>query len=244
VPICETHVLDLLARDHLSASLLYACSSLNSFRYVLQWLAGDSTRANPLDDDDDDDNKRFIERFLPDLITSYRNNEHELTAFFSAQSPDVTYRCATVVMQYVASSPLPCRSSSTRRTTTEFDRIESNWLRLNLWNSIDEPFNDDNDMSAESHTTSNTCPLNVDAFKRVVDLYENNVRFIQQLKDRHAVRLESMCSKTMSRRVSLFVCRVSGRTSYFIGRLSAFTCSTSVSCTSFVRRWTTNKYAD
>jgi excinuclease UvrABC nuclease subunit len=74
-------VIEILSNKHLSLSNLYLCSSITSFKYIFY-----SNNQYSLDDEN-----KFIKKFLPDLICLYRNNEHDLSIFFSSYSFEYTF---------------------------------------------------------------------------------------------------------------------------------------------------------
>jgi hypothetical protein len=68
----------------------------------------------------------------------------------------------------------------------EFDQIEIEWSRLKLLIPVNE---NEEEIRLDFCSKMNTCELNLNIFKRIIEIYGKNVRFIQQLKDKHLVRL-------------------------------------------------------
>ena len=129
----------------------------------------------------------MLDKVLPDLISSYRNNEHDLSVFFASHPSDSTQTCAAILLQLSSFDALPSPSSSKKNPTSheQFDRIEWEWSRLKLLIPVDNKAED----SLELNPKEKTCELNWPLFVRLVEIYGKNVRFIQQLKDKHTVRI-------------------------------------------------------
>ena len=187
IPICEPNVIDILGNKHPSLSLLCSCSSATSLKYLFHSLTLNLNHRLSTDDEN-----RLIHKFLPDLRALYRHDEHDLSIFLSSQTPDYTHLCASILMQFSSLDPLPNRleDMSQRMKKTEFDGIESEWCRLKLLTTIEER---EGIESSQIHFQSklHRCELNINIFKRIVESYGKNVRFIQQLKDKHLVRIRS-----------------------------------------------------
>jgi hypothetical protein len=70
----------------------------------------------------------------------------------------------------------------------EFDQIEFEWSRLKLLIPINKT--EENDaLQLDFHSKLHTCELNSNTFKHIIEIYDKNIQFLQQLKDKHLVRL-------------------------------------------------------
>ncbi|UJR28997.1 hypothetical protein I4U23_010215 [Adineta vaga] len=179
ISICESYVIEILPNKHFSLSHLCSCSSITSMKSIFNYLTHSFNRQYSSEDEN-----KFINKFLPDLITSYRHNEYDLSIFFSSYSPEYTHLCATILMQFSSFDTLPFQTNDKRKQDlilNEFDQIEYQWLQLKLLN----PVNQQQSNEEEFHTKMNTCELNLTIFKRILEIYEKQIRFIQQLKDKH-----------------------------------------------------------
>jgi len=130
-----------------------------------------------------------MNKFLPDLISLYRNNEHDLSIFFSSYSSEYTHLCASILMQFSSFDILPNQLFKNKKREliqNEFDQIEIEWSRLKLLIPVNE---NEEEIQLDFCSKMNTCELNLNIFKRIIEIYGKNVRFIQQLKDKHLVRL-------------------------------------------------------
>ena len=76
-------------------------------------------------------------------------------------------------------------SSSSSKKKKPFDQMEFEWLRLKLLIPVDERAEESLELDSKARKT---CELNRTLFAKMVEIYVKNVRFIQQLKDKHAVR--------------------------------------------------------
>ena len=171
------------SNKHPSLALLCSCSSPTSLKYLFRSLALNINHRFSVDDEN-----RFIQKFLPDLMALYRHDEHDLSIFLSSQTPEYTQLCASILMQFSSLDGLPHRldDMSKKIEKTEFDRIESEWCRLKSLTLIEE--REENETSHKDfQSTLNRCELNIGIFKRIVEIYGKNVRFIRQLKDKHLV---------------------------------------------------------
>ncbi|CAF4362780.1 unnamed protein product, partial [Adineta steineri] len=129
---------------------------------------------------------KLIDKFLPDLISLYRNNEHDLSIFFSSYSSEYTHICASILMQFSSLDILPNQLNKNPTKdflSNEFDQIEFQWSQLKLLNSNKE--HEEKDIQLDFYSKTNTCELNLNIFKQIIEIYGKNVRFIQQLKDKH-----------------------------------------------------------
>lgn len=128
---------------------------------------------------------------LPDLISLYRNNEHDLSTFFSSNSSDYTQTYALILMQLSSFDIIPNKlfTNKSKLIKNEFDRIEFEWSRLKLLFPLQEE-EEDKEIQLDFCSKLNTCELNLNTFKRIIEIYEKNARFIQQLKDKHLVRFK------------------------------------------------------
>jgi len=130
-----------------------------------------------------------MNKFIPDLISLYRNNEHDLSIFFSSYSSEYTHLCASILMQFSSFDILPnqlLKNKKRELIQNEFDQIEIEWSRLKLLIPVNE---NEEEIQLDFCSKMNTCELNLNIFKRIIEIYGKNVRFIQQLKDKHLVRL-------------------------------------------------------
>lgn len=184
---CEPYVIDLLAKRNLSLSLFYSCSSSHALKHLFRLLNSNPNYSYPSEEEN-----RLLEKLMPDLISSYRDSEHDLATFFSAPSPDFTPIYASILMQLSSFDSLPCRTNLLPKSSpkTEFDQIEMEWSRLKLMRRLDDTFDQDCVAVIESdfHTTLNHCQLNIIRFKRLIEIYGKNVRFLHQLNERPAVK--------------------------------------------------------
>lgn len=128
---------------------------------------------------------------LPDLISLYRNNEHDLSTFFSSNSSDYTQTYALILMQLSSFDIIPNKlfTNKSKLIKNEFDRIEFEWSRLKLLFPLQEE-EEDKEIQLDFCSKLNTCELNLNTFKRIIEIYEKNARFIQKLKDKHLVRFK------------------------------------------------------
>jgi len=130
-----------------------------------------------------------MNKFIPDLISLYRNNEHDLSIFFSSYSSEYTHLCASILMQFSSFDILPNQLFKNKKREliqNEFDQIEIEWSRLKLLIPVNE---NEEEIQLDFCSKMNNCELNLNIFKRIIEIYGKNVRFIQQLKDKHLVRL-------------------------------------------------------
>jgi hypothetical protein len=79
----------------------------------------------------------------------------------------------------------------------EFDQIEFEWSRLKLLIPINKTEEND-ELQLDIHSKLHTCELNSNTFKRIIEIYDKNIQFLQQLKDKHLVRLSRMNKTTSS----------------------------------------------
>ncbi|CAF5092739.1 unnamed protein product, partial [Rotaria sp. Silwood1] len=188
IPICESYVIEILSNKNLSLSHLYSCSSITSLKYIFHYLTLYPNNQYSLDDEN-----KLINKLLPDLISLYRNNEHDLSIFFSSYSPEYTHICALILMQFSSFDIIPNQLFKNKKklNKNEFDQIEFEWSRLKLLIPIHEKEEEQEqeEIQLDFYSKINTCELNLDIFKRIIEIYEKNVRFIQQLKDKHLVRI-------------------------------------------------------
>ncbi len=128
---------------------------------------------------------------LPDLICLYRNNEHDLSIFFSSYLPEYTHLCASILMKFSSFDILPNEilKNEKKNSQNEFDQIEFEWSRLKFLIPINKPKEEEEKI--ELHSKLHTCQLNLKIFQHIIEIYDKNIRFIQQLKDKHLVRLET-----------------------------------------------------
>ncbi|CAF0715627.1 unnamed protein product [Adineta steineri] len=181
LPICESYVIEILSNKNLSLSQLCSCSSITSLKYIFYYLTLYSNNQYSLDD-----KNKLIDKFLPDLISLYRNNEHDLSIFFSSYSSEYTHICASILMQFSSLDILPNQPNKNLTKdflSNEFDQIEFQWSQLKSLNSINE--NEEKNTQIDFCSKMNTCELNLNIFKQIIEIYGKNVRFIQQLKDKH-----------------------------------------------------------
>ncbi|CAF0938650.1 unnamed protein product [Adineta ricciae] len=182
IPICESSVIEILSEKQLFLSHLCACSSVTSLKYIFNRLTRYSNYSCSFDDEN-----RLLNKFLPDLMSLYRNNEHDLSMFFQSYSPEYTHLCATILMQFSSFDVLPFQANRNQKSElndNEFDQIERQWLQLKLLVPSDQLFADEEER-VEFCLKMNTCELNLNMFKRFNEIYGKNVRFILQLKDKH-----------------------------------------------------------
>jgi hypothetical protein len=188
IPVCESYVIEILSNRNLSFSNLCLCSSITSLKYLFYYLTSYPNNQYSLDDEN-----KLIEKLIPDLISLYRSNEHDLSIFFALYSPEYTHICASILMQFSSFDILPHQvfKNKTKFPDNEFDQIEFEWSRLKLLISMNEK-NEEEDLQFDNFCSKlNTCELNLNIFKRILNSYERNVQFIQQLKDKHLVRRNS-----------------------------------------------------
>jgi hypothetical protein len=195
IPICESYVIEILPEKQLSLSNLCSCSSMTSLQSIFHHLTHYPNKQYTFDEEN-----QLINRIIPDFICSYRNNEHDLSAFFSSSSPENTQVCAAILMQLCSFDSLPYQSGRQRKTVlarSEFDDIEIQWSQLKLLHSVNH---EEEDTQLDFHLKANTCELNLTIFKRTIEIYAKNIRFIQQLKDKHLVRSILTPHRTRGRR--------------------------------------------
>jgi hypothetical protein len=86
-------------------------------------------------------------------------------------------------MKYSSFDILPNEILKTEKKIlkNEFDEIEFEWSRLKFLIPINKIEEEDN----EIQLNSSTCQLNFNLFKRIIEIYDKNTHFIQQLKDKH-----------------------------------------------------------
>jgi len=168
-------VIEILSLKHLSLSNLLSCSSLTAYEYLFNGLHSCSI----------EDENRFIEKFLPDLNNSYRNNEHDLATFFNSYSMEYTFLSAEILMKLSSFDKFPSERIQKSNEPNQFDQIENQWSQFKLLIPIDDKLED------KRITQINTfkCEFNVKIFQRIIDIYEKTTRFIQQLKDKHLVEI-------------------------------------------------------
>ena len=185
LPICESYVIEILSNKNLSLSHLCSCSSITSLKYIFQYLILHTNNQYSIDDEN-----KLLNKLLPDLISLYRHNEHDLSLVFSSYSPEYTHLCASILIQFSTFDALPNQlfKNAKKLISTEFDQIEFEWSRLKLLISINEKNDEENQLDFCSKI--NTYELNLSIFKRIVEIYEKHVRFIQQIKDQHLVRID------------------------------------------------------
>ena len=185
IPIYESVVLDILSEKNLSLTNLLVCSSMKSFEYLFNWN-------QPLSDEEE---QKFIRKFLPDLVSSYRNNEHDLTIFFSACSPESTWISSWILMKLSSFDLLPKETWKTTKKCreNEFDQIELEWSRLKLLIPLDQ-MKKSTPLSSDLPSKTITCELNLITFKSIIEMFDRNTRFLQQLKDKHLVSSFSLHS--------------------------------------------------
>jgi hypothetical protein len=143
-----------------------------------------------------------MNKFIPDLISLYRNNEHDLSIFFSSYSSEYTHLCASILMQFSSFDILPNQLFKNKKREliqNEFDQIEIEWSRLKLLIPVNE---NEEEIQLDFCSKMNTCELNLNIFKRIIEIYGKNVRFIQQLKDKHLVRF---ILNIQSQKISFYV---------------------------------------
>jgi len=73
----------------------------------------------------------------------------------------------------------------------EFDQIEFEWSRLKFLIPINQT-EENNENQLDFHSKIYTCELNSNTFKHIIEIYDKNIRFIQQLKDKHLVRFNQI----------------------------------------------------
>jgi hypothetical protein len=173
-------VIEILSNKNLSLSNLLSCSSITSLQYIFYSNNQYSS----------DDENKLINKLLPDLIGSYRNNEHDLSVFFSSYSPEYTYLCASILMKFSSFDILPNQKikNSKKSLENEFDQIEFQWSQLKLLIPINQT-EQNTRIQVDFHTKIHTCQLNFPIFKYIIEIFDKNIRFIQQLKDKHLVRM-------------------------------------------------------
>ena len=176
-------MIEILGSKNLSFSHLCTCSSITSLKYIFYHLTLHPNNHYSLEDEN-----KLIQKLIPDFISLYRNNEHDLSIFFSGYSPEYVHICAAILMQFSSFDVLPNRLLINRKKVNrnEFDQIEFEWSRLKLLIPINE---EDEKIQLDFCSRINTCELNLNIFKRILEIYEKNVQFIQQLKDKHLVRI-------------------------------------------------------
>ena len=177
--IYESYVLEVFAKKNLSLSNLLTCSSMKSFECIFN-----STQSLS-----EDEEKKLIKKFLPDLISSYRNNEHDLTIFFSGCSPEYIGIYASILMKICSFDILPESMWKIRGKVrdNEFDQIELEWSRLKLLLPLDQT-GKIHQIPLNSPSKTAICELNLNTFKSIIEIFDRNIRFLQQLKDKHSVR--------------------------------------------------------
>jgi hypothetical protein len=178
IPLCECYVIEILSNKNLSLSNLLSCSSITSLQYIFYSNNQYSS----------DDENKLINKLLPDLIGSYRNNEHDLSVFFSSYSSEYTYLCASILMKFSSFDILPNQKikNSKKSLENEFDQIEFQWSQLKLLIPINQT-EQNTRIQVDFHTKIHTCQLNFPIFKYIIEIFDKNIRFIQQLKDKHLV---------------------------------------------------------
>jgi len=180
IPVCESYVIEILSNKNLSFSNLCLCTSLTSLKYIYY-----SHNQYSFDDEN-----KLINKMLPDLICLYRNNEHDLSIFFSSYLPEYTHLCALILMKLSSFDILPNEilKNEKKNSENEFDQIEFEWSRLKFLIPINKPEEDKSqlDLCSKLHT----CQLNLKTFERIIEIYDKNIRFIQELKDKHLVRFK------------------------------------------------------
>lgn len=184
--IYESYVLEILSEKNLSLSNLLTCSSMKAFECIFN-----SSQSLP-----EDEEKKLIKKFLPDLISSYRNNEHDLTIFFSGCSPEYTRIYASILMKICSFDILPEQIWKVKGKVreNEFDQIELEWSRLKLL----VPLGKIHQIPLNSTSKTAICELNLNTFKSVIEIFDRNIRFLQQLKDKHSVREIPLNSSILS----------------------------------------------
>ncbi|CAF1500441.1 unnamed protein product, partial [Rotaria magnacalcarata] len=182
IQICESYVIEILSIKNLSLSNFCSCSSITSLKYVFHYLTLHPNNQYLFDDED-----KLINKLMPDLISLYRNNEHDLSIFFASYSPEYTHICALILMQFNSFDIIPNKLFKTKKKSiqNEFNQIEFEWSRLKLLFPFQEEEEQEQEEQFNFCTTLHTCELNLNTFKRILEIYERNVRFIQQLKDKH-----------------------------------------------------------
>lgn len=175
--IYESYVLEILLEKNLSLSNLLTCSSMKSLEWIFNWNGTFS----------DDDQMKFIKKFLPDLPSSYRNNEHDLTMFFSGYTPEYTRISALILMKICSFDSLPQQISKGKIRENQFEQIELEWSRLKLLIPLDQTM-EIHQMPLNPSSKTAGCELNVNTFKSVIEIFDRNIRFLHQLKDKHSVR--------------------------------------------------------
>ncbi len=71
------------------------------------------------------------------------------------------------------------------------------WSRLKLFIPIYKTEEND-ELQSDVHSKLHTCKLNSNIFKDIIEIYDKNIQFLQQLKDKHLVRLSRMNKTTLS----------------------------------------------
>lgn len=177
IPICESYVIKILSNKNLSLSNLYSCSSLTSFIFLYEFDKQYSL----------DDENKLLYKFLPDLICLYRNNEHDLSLFFSSYSPEYTQICSLILMKISSFDKLPndLMKTETKIVENEFNQIEFEWSKLKLLIPITKTKEKEENFPSKC----NFCQLNFNRFQTILEIYDKNIQFIQQLKDKHLVRI-------------------------------------------------------
>lgn len=154
-----------------------------SLKHIFHYLTIDRNHQYSIDDEN-----KLINKFLPDLMSLYRNSEHDLSTFFASYSPEYSQICASILVQFSAFDALPSQLCKINKIMirNEFDDVELEWSRLKLLIPVYQKQQDEN-IPSEFCSKTNTCELNLNIFKRIIETYEKNVRFIQQLRDKHLV---------------------------------------------------------
>lgn len=176
IPLCESYVIEILTIKNLSFLNLYSCSSLTSFKY-LYYLNKQITF---------DDENKLINKIFPDLISLYRNNEHDLSIFFSLFSFEYTKIYSFILMKICSFNKLSNELIKNEKTIVEneFNQIEFEWSKYKLLIPINDKIKE---KEKGSLTKFPSCYLNLNRFQYIIDIYDKNVQFIQQLKDKHLV---------------------------------------------------------
>ena len=180
IPICESSVIEILSHANLSLSNLLSGSSITSLKYLFYSNNQYSS----------DDQNKLLNKLLPNFISSYRNNEYDLSLFFASYSPEYTHLCASILMKLCSFDHFPTRTIKPVKNSleTDFDQIEYQWSRLKLLLPIKSTA-EDNQIPVDFHYKSENFELNLITFKQITEIFERNIRFLQQLKDKHLVRM-------------------------------------------------------
>jgi hypothetical protein len=166
-------VIEILSNKNLSILNLLSCSSIISLKTIFY-----SNNQYSIEEEN-----KLINKLLPNLINLYRNNEHDLSGFFTSYSTEYTQICAVILMKLSSFDGLPNRKIR-NSMENEFDQIEFQWSQLKLL----IPIKENNEIQMDFHMKIQTCQLNSSIFKSIIEIFDKNIRFIQQLKDKHLVR--------------------------------------------------------